>query len=109
MKRDSGADGGSGKGQRRKPPPTLGRARKALRPRASVLAATEAVVSRPVADQGALDELHIDLRASEERWHSLLENPIFGVTFLSKDMRYEGSNQTFQSMVGYTADELQLM
>lgn len=56
--------------------------------------------------QGALDDLEVDFRTSEERWQSLLENPIFGVTFLSKDHRYEGTNQTFQAMVGYTGEEL---
>ena len=48
----------------------------------------------------------MDLRTSEERWRSLLENPIFGVTFLSEDHRYERTNQTFQNMVGYTGEEL---
>jgi PAS domain S-box-containing protein len=56
--------------------------------------------------QGALDELHIDPGTSEERWRSLLDNPIFGITFLSKDMRYDGTNRTFQKMVGYSAEEL---
>ena len=56
--------------------------------------------------RGALDELYIDLGASEERWRSLLDNPIFGITFLSKDMRYDGTNRTFQDMIGYTAEEL---
>jgi PAS domain S-box-containing protein len=36
----------------------------------------------------------------------LIGNPIFGVTFLSKDFRYAGTNQTFQEMVGYTGEEL---
>lgn len=57
--------------------------------------------------QGALDHLQIDLPTSEERWQSLLDNPIFGVTFLGKDHRYNGTNKTFQDMLGYTAEELQ--
>ena len=62
--------------------------------------------ARPTRGQGALDDLEVDYRTGEERWQSLLENPIFGVTFLSKDHRYEGTNQTFQTMVGYTGEEL---
>jgi PAS domain S-box-containing protein len=59
-----------------------------------------------LAGKGHLNDLEVDYRTGEERWQSLLENPIFGVTFLSKDHRYEGTNQTFQTMVGYTGEEL---
>ena len=108
MKRDSGVDGGSGRGRRGKTPaPTA--APKALRPRTSAPSKSEATIAGRTGGQGALDHLQMDLRTSEERWHSLLENPIFGVTFLSQDMCYVGSNQTFQTMVGYTTEELRRM
>ena len=105
MKRDSEVDGGSGKGRREKTP-TPKDALKAVRPRRSAPAKREAKITQRTRGQGALDHLQIDLRTSEERWRSLLENPIFGVTFLSKDMRYDGTNRTFQTMVGYTGEEL---
>lgn len=79
---------------------------KAIRPRKSAHAKLKTKNARPTRGQGALDDLEVDFRTSEERWQSLLENPIFGVTFLSKDHRYEGTNQTFQAMVGYTGEEL---
>jgi len=79
---------------------------KAIPLRKSARAKLKTKSARPTRGQGALDELEVDFRTSEERWQSLLENPIFGVTFLSKDHRYEGTNQTFQAMVGYTGEEL---
>jgi PAS domain S-box-containing protein len=42
----------------------------------------------------------------EERWQSLLDNPIFGVTFLDENQRFITTNQTYQTMVGYSNDEL---
>lgn len=50
-----------------------------------------------------------DLRTSEERWQSLLDNPMFGVTILDEHQRFVTTNQTFQTMVGYSNDELQKM
>ena len=105
MKRDSGAGDGSGKGRRGKTP-TPRTTPKASRPRSSAPAKREPKIARGTGGQGALDELQVDLRTSEERWQSLLENPIFGVTFVGQHHRYEGTNRAFQSMVGYTAEEL---
>ena len=79
---------------------------KAIPPRKSAPAKRKAKNARRTRGQGALDDLEVDFRTSEERWQSLLENPIFGVTFLSKDLRYDGTNHTFQTMVGYTGEEL---
>jgi PAS domain S-box-containing protein len=79
---------------------------KAIPSRNSTHAKPKTKSARPTRGQGALDDLEVDYRTGEERWQSLLENPIFGVTFLSKDHRYEGTNQTFQTMVGYTGEEL---
>jgi PAS domain S-box-containing protein len=105
MKGVSRSNGGSGKGRRGKTP-SLDGSPGTNPSRSATLAEREAKSARPTGGQGALDELQIDLRTSEERWRSLLDNPIFGITFLAKDMRYDGTNRTFQSMVGYTAEEL---
>ena len=94
------ARAGVAKRQRRETTP------KAIRPRSSAPAKREPKIARGTGGQGALDELQVDLRTSEERWQSLLENPIFGVTFVGQHHRYEGTNRAFQSMVGYTAEEL---
>jgi PAS domain S-box-containing protein len=48
----------------------------------------------------------MELRTSEERWRSLLNNPIFGVTFLDENQRFITTSRTFQSMVGYSDEEL---
>jgi PAS domain S-box-containing protein len=48
----------------------------------------------------------MELRTSEERWRSLLNNPIFGVTFLDENQRFITTSRTFQNMVGYSDDEL---
>jgi PAS domain S-box-containing protein len=107
MRGNSGAGGERNKRRRRKTAaPKDGAALKAIRPRGSAHAKPKTKIAQRTRRQGALDLLQIDLRTSEERWRSLLENPIFGVTFLSKDHRYDGTNQTFQTMVGYTGEEL---
>ena len=48
----------------------------------------------------------MELWTSEERWRSLLDNPIFGVTFLDEHQRFITTSQTFQNMVGYSDAEL---
>jgi PAS domain S-box-containing protein len=53
--------------------------------------------------------IDIDLRTSEERWQSLLDNPIFGVTFLDEHHRFITTSPTFQNMVGYSDEELRLL
>ena len=50
--------------------------------------------------------IQMELRTSEERWRSLLDNPIFGVTFLDEQQRFITTNRTFQNMVGYSDQEL---
>ena len=46
------------------------------------------------------------LRASEERWRSVLENPIFGISLVDHQHRLIATNRTFQTMIGYTDKEL---
>jgi PAS domain S-box-containing protein len=53
--------------------------------------------------------IEMELRTSEERWQSLLDNPIFGVTFLDEHQRFIATSQTFQNMIGYSNEELRLM
>jgi PAS domain S-box-containing protein len=48
----------------------------------------------------------MELRTSEERWRSLVDNPIFGVTFLDENHRFITASRTFQNMVGYSDEEL---
>jgi PAS domain-containing protein len=50
--------------------------------------------------------IEMELRTSEERWESLLDNPIFGVTFLDERQRFITTSRTFQNMVGYSDEEL---
>jgi PAS domain S-box-containing protein len=50
--------------------------------------------------------IEMELRTSEERWQSLLDNPIFGVTFLDEHQRFITTSRTFQNMVGYSDEEL---
>ena len=52
--------------------------------------------------------IEMELRTSEERWQSLLDNPIFGVTFLDEHQRFVTTSRTFQKMVGYSDEELRL-
>ena len=46
------------------------------------------------------------LRASEERWRSVLENPIFGISLVDHQHHFIATNRTFQTMIGYTDKEL---
>jgi PAS domain S-box-containing protein len=50
--------------------------------------------------------IEMELRTNEERWQSLLDNPIFGVTFLDERQYFIASSRTFQNMVGYSDEEL---
>ena len=50
--------------------------------------------------------VQMELRTSEERWQSLLNNPIFGVTFLDENQQFIKASRTFQNMVGYSDEEL---
>src|SRR5271168_4564586 len=50
--------------------------------------------------------IQMELRTSEERWQSLLNNPIFGVTFLDEHQRFITTSLTFQNMVEYSDEEL---
>src|ERR1700722_435960 len=50
--------------------------------------------------------VYLELRTSEDRWRSLINNPIFGVTFLDENQRFITTSQTFQNMVGYSDEEL---
>jgi PAS domain S-box-containing protein len=53
--------------------------------------------------------VQMELRTSEERWRSLVDNPIFGVTFLDENHRFITTSRTFQNMVGYSDEELRLL
>ncbi len=46
------------------------------------------------------------LQASEERWRSMVDNPLFGITFLDQHGRFITTKPTYQRMTGYTNEEL---
>jgi PAS domain S-box-containing protein len=57
-------------------------------------------------DVFARKRTQLESRTTEQRWRSFLENPIFGITFVDEHQRFITTNQTFQTMVGYSNDEL---
>jgi PAS domain S-box-containing protein len=46
------------------------------------------------------------LKKSEDRWRSVVENPIFGISFIDQQHRFITTNPAYQRMVGYTNEEL---
>jgi PAS domain S-box-containing protein len=49
------------------------------------------------------------LRASEERWRTVFETAAVGIVMHSSDQPFASVNPAFQTMVGYTEDELRKM
>jgi PAS domain S-box-containing protein len=49
------------------------------------------------------------LKESEARWRSVVDNPIFGVSFIDENHRFITTNPTYQRMLGYTNEELRQM
>jgi PAS domain S-box-containing protein len=49
------------------------------------------------------------LKQSEDRWRSVVQNPIFGISFIDRQHRFVDTNPAYQRMVGYTNDELRRM
>ncbi len=100
MSRRSRADGEPANTRRRKTVRLKRRnAAKSVRSRSSSAVGQKAKVAR----------LSRELQTSEERWRSLLENPIFGVTFLDEHQRFISTNQAFRTMTGYSEEELRQM
>ena len=54
-------------------------------------------------------QLKRQLRACEERWQAVMNNPIMGITVLDQDHRFIMTNPTFQAMVGYNDAELKTL
>lgn len=46
------------------------------------------------------------LRASEERWRSVFETSTFGISLIDETLHYVTANTAFQTMLGYSVDEL---
>jgi PAS domain S-box-containing protein len=87
--------------------PVKTRRRKTVRPkRRNAQKAVHRGSSRAVDQETKVARLTRELQTSEERWRSLLENPIFGVTFLDEHQRFISSNQAYQTMTGYSDEEL---
>src|SRR6202030_4182871 len=49
------------------------------------------------------------LRKSEERWRSVFENSAIGVALTDLNGRYLATNQVYQTIVGYTEEELRAL
>ena len=75
-------------------------------PRSRTASPTRRKASKTTDRDNSSATVQMELRTSEERWRSLLNNPIFGVTFLDENQRFITTSQTFQSMVGYSDEEL---
>ena len=95
MKRRTRAGGKSVKTQHRK----LTSPKRGKRRRTAVAVSQDAKIA----------SLPRELQTSGQRWRSLLENPIFGVTFLDEHQRFISTNQAFQTMTGYSGEELRQM
>ena len=54
-----------------------------------------------------LQESEARLRASEERWRLVFENSTLGIMLTDHDHRLLATNRALQTMIGYTAQELQ--
>ena len=54
-----------------------------------------------------LRESEARLRASEERWRLVFENSTLGIMLTDHDHRLLATNRALQTMIGYTAQELQ--
>src|SRR6185312_6764490 len=74
--------------------------------RRTTAALTRREASKTTHRDNSSTAVQLELRTSEERWRSLLNNPIFGVTFLDENQRFITTSQTFQNMVGYSDEEL---
>jgi PAS domain S-box-containing protein len=105
MRRPDKAGGKAVKAQRRKRL-TRRNASKAARRRNSSASGQKAKVARLIRERKFRKRIQMELRTSEDRWQSLLENPIFGVNLLDEHQRFITANQTYQTMVGYSIDEL---
>jgi PAS domain S-box-containing protein len=105
MRRPDKAGGKAVKAQRRRRL-TRRNASKAARRRNSSVSGQKAKVARLIRERKIRKHIQMDLRTSEDRWQSLLENPIFGVNLLDEHQRFITANQTYQTMVGYSIDEL---
>ncbi|MGB2650069.1 MAG: PAS domain S-box protein, partial [Pseudolabrys sp.] len=104
MRRPDKAGGKAVKAQRRRRL-TRRNASKAARRRNSSASGQKAKVAR-LRERKIRKRIQMELRTSEDRWQSLLENPIFGVNLLDEHQRFITANQTYQTMLGYSIDEL---
>lgn len=105
MRRPDKAGGKAVKAQRRRRL-TRRSASKAARRRNSSASGQKAKVVRLIRERKIRKRIQMELRTSEDRWQSLLENPIFGVNLLDEHQRFITANQTYQTMLGYSIDEL---
>jgi PAS domain S-box-containing protein len=54
-----------------------------------------------------LQESETRLRASEERWRLVFENSTLGIMLIDHDQKFLATNRALQTMIGYSAQELQ--
>jgi PAS domain S-box-containing protein len=71
-----------------------------------VIAFQSALIAALLIQYFRLRRTERSLKESEARWRSVVENPIFGISFLDRQHRFISTNPTYQRMVGYSNDEL---
>jgi PAS domain S-box-containing protein len=78
--------------------------------RTAELAATNEELRKEVAErklaEASLSQAHAQAVRSEEKWRSVFENSAVGVALADLNGRFIATNPVFQTMVGYTDDEL---
>jgi formate hydrogenlyase transcriptional activator len=57
----------------------------------------------------ALQEAHLQVARSEERWRSVFENSAIGVALTDLNGRFQATNPVYQKMVGYSEEELRAL
>jgi PAS domain S-box-containing protein len=65
------------------------------------------VESELTCSEEALREAHAQVSRSEERWRSVFENSAVGVALTDLNGRFIATNPVYETMLGYSAEELQ--
>jgi len=60
-------------------------------------------------NEEALQEAHLQVARSEERWRSVFENSAIGVALTDLNGRFQATNPVYQKMVGYSEEELRAL
>jgi formate hydrogenlyase transcriptional activator len=66
-------------------------------------------VSEDKRNEEALNQAHLRVARSEERWRSVFENSAIGVALTDLNGRFLATNLVYQKMVGYSEEELRAL